>query len=106
MQEFLYIQNIIYVYKDNYIIKDIDLSKLFKINVRRIIKKYKNLFDNNYCFKINNIYLLKKEGIVLITMLINSYYLIEITDSILIIIDILKSINKNNILNKVSINNI
>ena len=103
MQKIIYIQRYIYLYKANYIIKDKDLSKLFRINVKKIIKKYRELFDN-YCFKINDDYLIKKDGIVLITMLDNSYYLIDITNIIIIAIECLEKINSN-FLNKISIDN-
>ena len=105
MQQILYIQKYIYIYKDNYTIRDIDLSNLFNIDIRKIIKKHYKIFDDNYCYRINNHYLLKKEGIILISMLINSYYLIEITSIILDTIEMLEKINKKIILNKISIDN-
>lgn len=105
MQQILYIQKYIYIYKDNYIIKDMDLSNLFKIDIIKIIKKHYKLFDINYCYKNNNHYLLKKEGIILIAMLINSYYLIEITSIILDTIEMLEKINSKTILYKISMDN-
>ena len=95
MQNILYIQKFIYRYKDNYVINHNDLNKLFKLNTLKVIKN--NSILKRYYFKYKNIYLLTKEGIILLTMIINSYYLIEITEQILETFNILENINKDNI---------
>lgn len=77
MDQIVYIQKYIYKYNNCYVIKDVDLNKLLNINVIKVIKKYKKFFNIDYYFKINDNYLIKKEGIGLISIIINSYYLID-----------------------------
>jgi len=94
MKEILYIQNMITIYKNDYVIIDKDLSNLFLIDIKKIIKKYKRLFNNNYCYKIRDNYLIKKDGVVLLSLLIYSYYIKEIVDLVLYIFDLLKNIDE------------
>ena len=101
MKEIIYIQKYIYKYKNNYVIKDKDLNKLFNLDVVKIIKKYKKLFNINYCYKLKNNYLLKQDGIVLISIIVNSFYIVEITGYILDTLYALEKIN-NLALNKIS----
>lgn len=95
MQNILYIQKLIYKYKDNYVINHKDLNNLFKLNILKIIKK--NNILKRYYFKYKNNYLLTKEGIVLLSLIINSYYIVTITEEILETFYILENINKNSI---------
>ena len=101
MKEIIYIQKYIYKYKNDYVIIDKDLSKLLNINVSKLIKKYKKLFNINYCYKLKDNYLLKQDGIVLISLILNSFYIVEITSYILDTLYTLEKIN-DNVLNKIS----
>ena len=89
----IYIQKYIYKYKEDYVIIDKDLSKLFNINIKEIINKNKKIFNEYYLFNINNNYLIKKEGIILISIIINAFNIIDITSNILDTIITLEKIN-------------
>ena len=101
MNQIIYIQKYIYKYKNHYVIKDNDLKKLLDINIEKIIKKYKRIFDNEFCYKIKRTYLLKKEGIVLLSVIIDSCCFEEIIGYILDTFYIVEKIN-DPILNKIS----
>ena len=101
MNQIIYIQKYIYKYKNHYVINDTDLKKLLNINIEKIIKKHKKIFNNEFCYKLKKAYLLKKEGIILISVIIDSYCFDEIIGYILDTFYILEKIN-NSILNKIS----
>ena len=66
---------------NNYYIKDNDLSILFNIKIRLIIKKNKLL--KYTCLKINNNYYLDNDNIIYIVRLLNTNNALIIYDKIL-----------------------
>ena len=95
--DIIYIQKNLYLYKDKYYIKDSFLSNILNINVKKIIKRNKKIL--NY-IKIKNNYLIDSYSLIILSIIINDYYINLNIYEIVYEIDLLSLINKKE-LNKI-----
>ncbi|MBO6145679.1 MAG: hypothetical protein J6O62_02605 [Bacilli bacterium] len=73
MKDLINIQNKIYKYKNNYVIYDYDVEKIFNIPIRYILNTNKKFFLN-YIYKINNNYILTEKALVTLSLLLGPNY--------------------------------
>ena len=95
--DIIYIQKNLYLYKDKYYIKDSFLSNILNINVKKMVKKNKKIL--NY-IKIKNNYLIDSYSLIILSIIINDYYINLNIYEIVYEIDLLSLINKKG-LNKI-----
>lgn len=95
--DIIYIQKNLYLYKDKYYIKDIFLSNILNINVKKIVKRNKKIL--NY-IKIKNNYLIDSYSLIILSIIINDYFINLNIYEIVYEIDLLSLINKKE-LNKI-----
>ena len=85
------IQKNIYLYRNQYVILDIDLSKILKLNILKIIRKFPQ--ENIFWFKEKNNYLITEEGIIFLSIVLNSN---RCNKKIIMLLDSIELLSKSN----------
>ena len=103
LTDYIYVQKIIKFINGKYGITKRDLTKYFSININKIFIKYKKVFSKEFYFKKDNDYIFTIDGIIMLSIIINNYFIDYKTDIIISYVYKIIKIREFNLFNKIGI---